>query len=252
VLHLSITDPLVWLLGSVLGATLVTNVAYLGWKRLWPDAARLGVLSAAAWLAPALFYVTTPLAAWRSGIISGETMGLAGVDWTQALAGAGLLGLLVVAAGCAGWLVYRRSIRAPYVTIATPQRLSGVRDLADAVMLQWHWTFYRALAFGILAQASMPATGGLLVGVWLGLLVAGLEWQLNPFARVALRRDVSRERGIVRATLAVASAGLFVVSRSLLLTLACHLAVEFAIAFLFPLGSRGTRAPAARAPQPPA
>ncbi len=72
-------------------------------------------------------------------------------------------------------------------------------------------------------------------GAWLGLAAAGLEWVLNPFDRACLRRTGDREVALRRAALAVATTGLFVLTRNFWLCLAVHVAVETLAVGWFPL-----------------
>jgi hypothetical protein len=128
------------------------------------------------------------------------------------------------------------------------QVLAVLRAPLDAALAQWHWTFYRAAVAGWLmiplGLPSAPALDRLLAGLqaeplywgaWLGLTLAGVEWLLNPFARARLQRPGEREASFRRAALAVATTGLFVLTRNFWLCLAVHAVVETLAAAWFPL-----------------
>lgn len=250
-----LTDPGLWLAGSLIAAILATNLAFLvvrlGQKRQAPEGA-MWLLAALAWLLSSLFLLLPPLAAWRSGAISPYQLGLAELTWVEDLRAGGSLVVPVAGLTVFAWLVYRRSLRADRVPWQRNAWGPAWRAPLDAALQQWHWAFYRAAAIGWLTAIAPGVQGALLQwamhgppgatalaalaggmfeqplywGTWLGLVSAGLEWALNPFARANLRSTGPRELALLRASLALSTAAIFTLARNFWLCLACHLAVE--------------------------
>lgn len=242
------TYPLPWLAGSVALALLAAN---LGWwvvrrgVQVRPVAGLLhwSGLPAVGWLFFALFLLLPPAAAWQMGALSPYWMGLAELDWVNSL-GTGLwLAGLICGLTLFGWLAYRRS--APPLAAAIPRWL----PVLNAALLQWHWAFYRAASIGVLGTwaAAASTTDGWPAtalahslasasdlsywGSWTGLALAAVEWLLNPFSRADIREGRGEE-ALRAAALAVATTALFVLTRNFWLGLACHVAIEIAIALL--------------------
>ncbi len=69
----------------------------------------------------------------------------------------------------------------------------------------------------------------------MGLLLVAVEWLLNPFARAALRTPGRLEGALRMAGLAVATTGLFALTRNLWLCLLCNVIVEAVAAIWFPV-----------------
>ncbi|MCX7707617.1 MAG: hypothetical protein N2204_06390 [Anaerolineae bacterium] len=239
--------PITWLASSVAAAVILTNL-------VWPLRRLTGHFQASgwhigAWLGKALFFVLLPLAAWQQGVLSPFYLGIAGLDWVPALLLGAPVTLAITAVTLAGWQAYRRSLAGPTQLRAGNRLITLLRAPVEAGLLQWHWAFYRALAIAGVAAwpASALQTDGLLAldfaadalywGSWVGLLILGLEWLLNPFARLALRLPGDRETSLRQAAFAVATTGLFVATRNLWLCLACHVMVEIVIAAWLPLAS---------------
>lgn len=244
---LDLRAPITWLAASVIAATVVTNL-------ICPLSRRTGILRApgwqvATWLGTALFFALVPLAAWQQGVLSPFYLGIGSLDWMSSLLLGAPVTLAIAAVILAGWLAYRRSLAGPIQLNALNRLITVLRAPLEAALLQWHWAFYRALAIAWVAAwpSSASQTDGLLAfdfatealywGSWLGLLIIGLEWLLNPCARMALQLSGSRETSLRRAALAVAITGLFVATRNLWLCLACHVLVETAIAAWSPPAS---------------
>lgn len=258
-------NPATWLIASCLGLVLATNVAWLVVrKRAAGPGFRRGPVAAAGWLALNLFYLLLPFLGLRRGVISPYALGLTEINWPATLSsGMGLAGL-IVAGLLFGWLVYRRArleepgpamlpevepARAVSSLPSGPARLlATARAPLDAALQQWHWAFYRAAAAGWLmlpiGLPGAPLADRLLQGLqseplywgaWLGLAVAGVEWALDPFARARLKRPGDREVELRGAALAVATTGLFVLTRNFWLCLVVHVAVDTLAAGWFPL-----------------
>ncbi len=260
------TNPGFWLLASFLALVIATNAGWFAVRKRAADPAfRRGPLAAVGWLCVSLFYLLTPFAALQQGVVSPYALGLTEINWPATLSNGMVLAGLIVAGLLFGWLVYRRTwadeaggdgmAAAPaFPTGGSPSGLARVLALLrapfDAALQQWHWAFYRAAAIGWLmlpiGLAGAPAADRVLQGLqgeplywgaWLGLAVVGLEWALDPFARAALRRQGDREVALRRAALAVATTGLFVLTRNFWLCLVVHVAVETLATGWFPLRS---------------
>ncbi len=243
------TEPGVWLLGSLLVAILVSNVAWLlaRWLATGPRGTRFlrwSGLPALTWLPVALYLLVPPFAAWRFGAISLFTLGLAEVNWLESLAAGGLLIALVIGLAGIGRLVYLRSGPDP-TGLQRVGTIATWRVPLDAALAGWHWAFYRAAAIGWLATAGAPALAAvgqslpvaaallqpltdqpLYWGSWLGLALVAVEWIANPFGRADLRTPGRSEPALGRAAVAVATTALFSLTRNLWLCLACQVAAE--------------------------
>lgn len=258
------TNPGAWLLGSFIAIVLATNLAWLVVRKKAAEPAfRHGPLAALGWLAISVFYLLVPFLALQRGVLSPYALGLTEIDWPATLSNGMVLAGLIVAGLMFGWLIYRRA-RHDEATSgedwAQPERsvsplppaiariLAVLRAPLDAALGQWHWAFYRAAVFGWLAlPLSFPGvplidrvlqglqTEPLYWGAWAGICAAGLEWALNPFGRAHMRRQDERETALRRAALAVATTGLFVLTRNFWLSLVVHVAVETLVAGWFPL-----------------
>ncbi len=239
-----LTNPLTWLLASVLLAVATTNAACLLQRRS-PQRlpSEVQVRTVLAWLTKALFYGLPPVIAWQTGVLSPFYMGISEPQWlTMATVGAPLAGV-ITGVLLFGWLVYRHTATAAdRPPPAAARLLATVRTPLDAILQQWHWAFYRALMIGWLAGSTPSGTlmttlaaEPLYWGSWLGMALAAVESGLNPFARTRLRTPGLQE-GLLRTTaLAVATTALFTLTRSFWLCLACHLIVETVITGWLPL-----------------
>ena len=241
----NLSNPGLWLAGSLLAAVLFTNLTWLVLR--WPRAARLACrdgLKPLCWLIVSLFMLLPPMLAWRYGALSLFFMGLAEIDWVGTILSGGLLAAIVVGLLLFGWSAYRRHFGFDREGLARGNNIPWWRAFLDAALLQWHWAFYRAcviawlvslppdvvLARGVLSLGGAWQNDPLYWGSWLGMAAAALEWVLNPFARRALLRPGASELTILRAALAIATTALFVLTRNFWLSLACHCVVEVVIA----------------------
>lgn len=258
------TNPAAWFLASFLVLVVVANGSWLVLRTYAARPAfRRGPLAALAWLGISLFYLLVPFAALQRGVLSPYLVGLTEINWPATLSNGMILAALTVGGLLFGWLVYRRAMheQAPGAERHDVTALAGsplppalarlltvLRAPLDAGLQQWHWAFYRAALAGWLTlPLSLPGSAPtdrllqglqsqpLYWGAWLGILTIGLEWLVDPFARARLRRAGDREVALRRAALAVATTGLFVLTRNLWLCLVVHLAVEMLAVGWFPL-----------------
>lgn len=269
------SNPAAWLLASFLVLVLATNAGWLAVrKRVETPGFRRGPLAAFGWLCLSLFYLLPPFLALQRGVLSPYAFGLSEINWPATLSNGMVLAGIIVAGLLFGWLVYRRTLRgeaapgavanrafqdegfpgaappsyALGLPLAVSRLLAVLRAPLDAGLEQWHWAFYRAAAIGWLmlplGVSGAPLADRLLQGLqheplywgaWLGLLVAGLEWALDPFSRAALRRPGDLPIALRRAALAVATTGLFVLTRNFWLCLVVGVAVETLAIGWFPL-----------------
>jgi hypothetical protein len=249
-------NPAFWLLGSFLAIVLGTNIAYLLFRRkVGEPEARRGPMAALGWTALGLFYLLVPFLAMQRGIVSPYALGLTEINWPATLSTGLALAAGVVVIALFGWLLYRRTLPEGEPSAALDRLVDALRGPATAILDQWHWAFYRAAAAAVvaaLAAANLPAPVARLVdklqadplywGAWLGIALAGIEWALDPFGRAAVRVDREHAAALRRASLAIATTGLFVLTRNLWLCLAAHVVVETLAATWFAL-------PAQRAPE---
>jgi hypothetical protein len=249
-----LTNPLLWVFGSLALAAVVTNLAWLAVRgrrpaRDRPSASRWTILEPVIWLLWALFLFVPPIAAWWAGALSPYLMGLSELDWIGTMTSGGLIAAAIVGIMIFGWLIYRHSQpRRPRQRGQVHSWLAPV----EAALLQWHWAFYRAGAIGGLILAARATTNSPVPlvaavlrepfywGSWIGLVLVAVEWALDPFARgtLAAAREnrthaPAAERTVIRMALAVTTTALFVLTRNFWLPLVCHVIVETAVtAFL--------------------
>lgn len=241
---LDLSNPLAWVLASVLLAAVATNAAWLLQRRR-PDAlpSEVQVRSTLAWLTKALFYGLPPVVAWQTGVLSPFYMGVSEPQWLTIAALGAPLAAVITGVLLLGWIVYRHAELAPgQPPSAAGRLLATLAAPLDALLQQWHWAFYRALMIVWLAGSTPSdaittalAAEPLYWGSWLGMALVGLEFALNPFARGRLRTPGLQENALRTAVLAVATAALFTLTRSFWLCLACHLIVETVIIGWLPL-----------------
>jgi hypothetical protein len=238
-----------WMLGSFLALVLATNIAYLAVRRKVPSRAfRAGPVAAAGWAALGLIYLLVPFLALQRGLISPYALGLTEIDWPETLSTGLVLAASAVVLTLFGWLLFRRTLPEGSRGDPLARLIAALRGPVTAVLEQWHWAFYRAAmatTLLTLAGTGLPPWLGALVeklqadplywGAWLGIALAGIEWALNPFGRFALRLEGERAAAIRRASLAVATTGVFVLTRNLWLCLAMHVVVETLAATWFAL-----------------
>lgn len=244
------TNPLAWLVGSVVLAVLATNAAWLliGRRRNTSAPAVQQAGPAVAWLLQALYYLVPPVIAWRLGVLSPYYLGVTEPQWLEALSGGATLVAVTTGVLLFGWLIYRHT-----ETVAEPPPADAARLLMtltapiDAFLQQWHWAFYRAVMIAWLTGGGLAgtvpelATQPLYWGTWLGLAFAALEFVLNPFARARLRRAGAREASLRMVALAMVTAALFTLTRNFWLCLACHVVVETVITGWLPLRTSPAR-----------
>ncbi len=238
------SNPLTWVLASILLAAVATNTAWLlQQRRQQPLPADVQLRATLAWLTKALFYGLLPVVAWQTGILSPFYMGVSEPEWlTIAALGAPLVAV-ITGVLLLGWIVYRHTEPVAGQPPSAAARIyATLRAPLDALLQQWHWAFYRALMIGWLAGsapsgaiATALAAEPLYWGSWLGMMLVGLEFGLNPFARARLRTPGLQENALRTVALAVATTALFTLTRSFWLCLACHLIVETVVTGWLPL-----------------
>jgi len=213
-----------WLAASLLSWLIAATLARRSERfQAWAASSTQPVL----WTAIALVVLLLPFAAWRAGAISPYYLGLSELNWLLTLGRGSLIAALVAGTVMAGWLLYRREMQ-PLPTAPSVAWL----PLLQSALLQWHLAFYRAAAIELLPTGS--ASESFYWGSWLGLLlVAGEVAAFPEFAR-ALRIQGKLESALRQIVLAVATTGLFVITRNFWACLTCHLAVEGAILLWFP------------------
>lgn len=235
------SNPAAWLIASFLAIVVATNLAWLAGRHR-PRIAELrhGPSAPLGWLALALFYLLPPYLALREGVLSPFTLGLSETNWPATLSEGMALSGIIVGGLVFGWLIYRRSLPEGPLPRGMARLIPALRAPVEALLHQWHWAFYRAamaewLMLEPLSAPRIPVLASvrdalqgepLYWGACLGLAVVCLEIGLNPFSRAVLHRSGDSHALIRRLTLAVATTGLFAVTRNLWLCLIVHVAVE--------------------------
>ena len=244
------SNPAAWLIASFLAIVVATNLTWLAIRHR-PRLAefRHGPLAPLGWLVLALFYLLPPYLGMREGILSPYSLGLSEINWPATLSDGMALSGIIVGGVVFGWLTYRRSLPEGPLPSGMARLIPALRAPVEAMLHQWHWTFYRAamaewLVLKPLSARGVPALASvsdafqgepLYWGACLGLGVVCLEIGLDPFSRATLHRSGDGHAVIRRVALAVATTGLFVITRNLWLCLIVHVAVETLVTGWFPL-----------------
>jgi len=253
-----------WLGGSLLLAVLWSNVAWHFRKprpgRLGETVHRLETGRFSPWLHQGLqliYYVGIPYAAFilgRDALVE-RYLGIrvAGLDesawlvwmrdlaWAVSLSG-GTCSLLAI-----GWAVYRKAagVRHPPAQPLFYPPIDTWSYLIPAIYHEIHWTFYR----------NAPIVGlGTYWGVWIGLALAGVEAALNPAWRHGLRHRNQAPALLMRWSMAILSALLFLKTGNLWLTLASHWLVSWGLAALtraLPIGGARSEEGLPQSPRAP-
>jgi len=242
-----------WLGGSLLLATLWTNLA---WFFRHPRPGPIGEFIAhltTLRLAPLtlqglrlLYYVGFPFAAllWGHDVVIGRLIGLqqlnlpvagdnlAGVDvaanwldWAQDLGWAAALGIAACGLLALGWYAYRRALIASGSTDGEGSKIAGANIsgwvlLREAAYHEFHWAFYR----------SVPIfAAGMYWGTWIGLLLVVLEAMLNPAWRKRLADPYKAPAQLLRGALAVVSSALFLLTQNLWVAIVLHWGISWAL-----------------------
>lgn len=162
-------------------------------------------------------------AALLSGVASPRRMGLSQIDWGASfgygLALAGLaLGVLLLAG-----ITVRRSGPADGAWSTPSAAVVGSLLLAiEAGALQFQWAFYRDAA--IQAAEAWGVAAPTPAGTWIGVGLVGLQAALNPALRRDLRSPTDGAVRMLRLSLLLVTAVLYLLSRNFWLGWALHAA----------------------------
>lgn len=260
--HFDLADPGLWALVTAAVGILAVNFAWLIAYSCEAASGRgatfvrqSNAVRAAAWLIASLYLLLPPFFAWRYGAISPYLLGIAELDWIESLSVGGPFVGLVIGLVVFGWLVYRRlSPPGGCANSGENRALLALRAAVDAGLTQWRLAFYRAALIAWLAAppalpAALPAAflsrwqaQPFYWGSWLGLGLALIEAGLNPFIRDALGRPTpallcqERPEALLRGLgLAVATTGVFLLTRNFWLCLACQVVADTLIMGWLPL-----------------
>jgi len=260
--HFDLTQPGLWAFVTAAVAILATNIAWLivrvcAGPRRRPVARVLhsSIMRAAAWLVASLFLLAPPFYAWRYGAISPYLLGITELDWIASLSAGGLFVALLIGLSAFGWLVYRRTLPVGQpAPVGESRVLLAVRATIDAGLTQWRLAFCRAALIAWLAALpALPAPFPVALlrelqaqpfywGSWLGLGLALIEAGLNPFFRDVLCWPIpgaprpERPEALLRGlAIAIATTGLFVLTRNFWLCLAGHVVADTLITGWLPL-----------------
>ena len=174
-----------------------------------------------------LYYVGIPYAALLRGVALPRLMGLTHLDWVKgiglgaALGGGAFLLLALI------WWWYARAIAA-LPPSARERWGAGLEDdstsgwilLREAIYLETHWAFYRSAAILLLDDYYL--------GVFLGFLLVTLEWSINPAWRADLSSLWRSVNILLRWSLALIVAVVFLFTRNLWLLAPIHWGIEMA------------------------
>ncbi len=172
-----------------------------------------------------LYYVGIPYAALLRGVVLPRLMGLTHLDWVKGIGLGTVLGggAFLLLALIWGW--YARAIAALRLSErARPgeslegDSASGWVLLREAAYLETHWAFYRSAAILFLDSYY--------VGIFVGFLLATLEWSMDPAWRTDLSLPWRSANILLRWGLALVSAITFLNIRNLWLLVPIHWGIE--------------------------
>lgn len=221
-LNLNPSSLALWVLASVLAYAAGTSLAWRvsrrdAWRRPYDQ-----------WLVEGtrfLFYLGVPylaLGGWPrqpyQGLLAPEDMGLVSPGpawpadrWLEAAGTGAGLALLVLIVLLVAWNQANRC-GAGRALGFSPRAWWLL--LVDGLYLEVHWAFYRG--------ALVVMLGDLYAGVFWGLGVIFVEWASNPFWRQGWQQPSGAASLWLRATLALLSALLFLLTRNLWVSLVAH------------------------------
>lgn len=159
----------------------------------------------------AIYHLGIPFAALVRGAALPRFMGLSNLDWVHGTASAIIVGLVFFVVLALLEVYALRTARR--LGINVDEKGDFMRWGKEALLLQAHWAFYRALAVTWL---------GMHWGVLGGLLLPLAEWFLTPQGK-RVAQDAHTAFNLMEAGgLAVSSAIIFLYSRNLLFTFLAH------------------------------
>lgn len=254
---LLLSERWLWLVGSLLLATLWTNLAWF-FRKPRPGLAGEAIAGLVAWpLSPwlyqvfrLLYYVGVPFAAllWGRDAVIGRFLGLQRlelpaslgeavsseainavnsnwIDWAYDAGWAAALGLGASVVLILAWWTYRRAWSdAELETPPAEDSLSGWGSLREAACHEIHWAFYRSAPIVAL---------GVYWGSWAGLALTALEAALNPAWREGLGDSRRVLVYLLRGSLAVVSAVLFLRTENLWLAILVHWGISAMLTALY-------------------
>ena len=227
-------ESALWVVFSIGLCALAVNLA---WRYRRSRSGRLGQWAETLkewphrhWLLEAvrfLYYIGIPYAALLRGVALPRLMGLTHLDWVKgiglgtALGGGAFLLLALI------WWWYARAIAALPLS-ARERRGAGLGDdstngwilLREAIYLETHWAFYRSAAILLLDDYY--------AGVFLGFLLVTLEWSINPAWRTDLSVPWRSVNILLRWSLALVTAIIFLFTHNLWLLVPIHWGIEMA------------------------
>ncbi|MCX7681491.1 MAG: hypothetical protein N2508_05960 [Anaerolineae bacterium] len=231
-----------WLGGSLFGAIAWANIVWLV-AQLYPQATGKSpkLCSLIIQLLRLVYYVGLPFSAllWgRDTLItrlfglqplalppgegepSGPAVGLNWRDWAGDIGWAVLLAVLACGIMGVAWLTYRRMVGAYAAWPIKGSDSSTSLLLREAIYHEVHWAFYR----------HMPVVAlGTYWGTWGGLGLVALEALLNPAWHSDLADPLRAPERLMRASMAVVSALLFLMTENLWLGILVHWLVSRAL-----------------------
>jgi hypothetical protein len=264
---LALGEPWLWLAGSLLLATLWTNLAWLfsPWVeagRSLDDSESLAeriVVQLANWRFAStlfqalrlLYHIGLPFVAlfWGRDAVISRFLGLqrlalptaaalaegasANANWLDWANDAGWTAALGLGSWAmllaAGWVRHQALARAGEPRLGS--KATGWETLREALYHEIHWAFYR--------NAPIMAFG-FYWGTWAGLTLVALEAVLNPAWRKGLSTPGGAASLVLRAALAVISSLLYLQAQNLWLAILLHWGVTSGLRTLYPAASSFT------------
>jgi hypothetical protein len=188
---------------------------------------RIAASPGATYLARALYLAAPPAAALALRVTSPRAMGLT-LPYSPVAAGVSVLlvaGAAFVALGTR--LLYDRASGQPLLRPGARLAPAAVAWLVlDAVLLETHWAFFRS--------ATSPHGAATSAAVFAALGLLAIESWSNPWKRSAMTDPERVHTLTAPASMAIASALVFLASGSTIFALVLHVVVVILIASLLP------------------
>ena len=223
--------PTLWALASFAVAVIGSNLLWMVCQSRRRPAQHLASWLATLpgqgllWLARVAWLIGPGYAALLAGAASPRLMGLSQIDWGSGLGWGVGFAALALAVLLAGGLSYRRS-QSPAAPGAAPWPSLSAAIAGSALLFfeagafQFQWAFYRSAA--IEGAANLGAPNPVMAGVWLAVVIIGLQALLSPWFWRDLRTPDLAGRQVLRAALLLTTSVVYLLSRNFWLAWVLH------------------------------